>query len=133
MGSELGRARICAVLFNAGLWAAILSTDAHGAAAEVPKKFLHCEGSAYGETVTHDVVLYSHTARFDGQNYGLVVTDDSYLLNGPIVIVADMIAPKTQVVIDRITGEYAITVFGKEEADYSRPHDKGCIAVRRRL
>lgn len=95
--------------------------------AEPPKGYLHCTPATTGIFHTaHEIVLYSHTADVDDLSYALRTKHDSFVLEGPIKIAADMLAPASQIVINRITGQYLI-LNGRE------PQSGECIKVQRKF
>ena len=81
------------------------------AQAETPKLFLQCDQTAHFLPITHIVVLYSQIATVDDIPYNLETKDNSFLLKAAPKIVADMLDPSPQIIIDRTTGGYYI--FGR--------------------
>ena|SRR5208282_1311440 len=86
--------------------------------AETPKLFLQCKTTEEFLPITHVIVVYSLVATLDDVPYNLETNPDSFFLKAPPKIVADMLDPSTQIVIDRTTGAYYI--FGRDvkKAEY---------------
>jgi hypothetical protein len=94
--------------------------------AESPQGYLHCTPTTGEFSVSREIVLYSHTAEVNDLSYTLRIKPDSFVLEGPIKIVADMLAPSSQIIINRITGQYLIL-------NGQQPESGECIKVQRKF
>jgi hypothetical protein len=96
--------------------------------AETPKGYLHCTSAKAIFGGVHEIVLYSRTADVDDLSYTLQTKYDSFVLEGPIKIVADMLTPESQIVINRVTGEYFIS-----NRQGTEPESGECIKAQRKF
>lgn len=99
--------------------------NAQPSAAETPRSFLVCVGfdPVLEAATEHNVTIYRVTAEIDGKSYKLTETPSSLTLTGPLP------TSDTQVYINRLTGEYAITPSslrsGSRALEWSRDGE-GC-------
>jgi hypothetical protein len=100
-----------------------LGAPAH---AESPRGYLHCTPTTGEFSVSREIVLFSQTAEVNDLSYTLHIKPDSFVLEGPIKKVADMLAPSSQIVINRITGQYVI-LNGRQ------PESGECVKVQRKF
>lgn len=107
--------------------ACALLTLVGSARAESVQGFLHCTPKTDGEfSTTHEIVLYFDKADVDDWPYTLASKPDSFVLAGPTNTVADMLNPSSQIIINRITGEYLIL-------NGFAPESGTCVKVQRKF
>jgi hypothetical protein len=110
-----------------GLLGMIMATSAN---AELPKVYLHCVGSSKMlETTKHAIAIFSKTADVDGSRYDLGASETRYAILEKTV--AEMLGgPPTLIDIDRLTGDYEISVGAGSNALQETGH---CDKVHRQF
>ena len=116
--------------------AAEQSTESTGA----PQRFLICDGfnRSLDEAVRHYIALYQDRALIDGIGYRLEADELFYSLDGPPLPGTDGLGSQIRFKISRLTGAYeTLPISGKVRGftspEWSRPEDRGCVAVQRKL
>jgi hypothetical protein len=105
-----------------------------------PERFFICDGfnGSLDDTIRRYIALYPDHALIDGIEYRTTKNDLYYSLDGPSLPGIGGLGPEIRFQINRLTGSYEIlplstAATGFMSPEWSRPEDRGCVAVDRKL